>query len=141
MENADDPDAEERKLLVAYEVLTDPEERYLYELYGHDEYITKRVDADEVTEIEAASGGGGLTPVFGAEDDTGSDSEIFDPSDPDPVDETIIQTDSGEDIAEGNDSIDFHIHDKTEEHTSSNKTNIRTNVDQIDDPRDRHLDL
>lgn len=80
VENADDPEAEERKLLVAYEVLTDPEERYLYELYGHDEYVQRRLDGDELTEIEAASGSGGLTPVFGAGDDTGSNTQIFDPS-------------------------------------------------------------
>lgn len=109
VEDADDSTAEERKLLVAYEVLTDPEERYLYELYGHDEYVQRRLDGDELTEIEAVSGSGGLTPVFGAGDDTGSDTQIFDPTETrggvDDAD-TVVEGDADETVIQSGDSDD-----------------------------------
>lgn len=122
VESADDPEAEERKFLVAYEVLTDPEERYLYELYGHDEYVQRRLDGEELTEIEAASGAGGLTPVFGAGDDTGSNTQIFDPAEAnsagDDDAETVIQDSNA---ADG----DTVIQDEAEGDAAADETTIQ----------------
>ncbi|WP_075936314.1 DnaJ-like cysteine-rich domain-containing protein [Halosegnis longus] len=124
VENADDPKAEERKLLVAYEVLTDPEERYLYELYGHDEYVQRRLDGEELTEIEAASGSGGLTPVFGAEDDTGSNTQIFDPTEADGA-ETAIQDDgSDETVIQGEGGDETVIQDSADGSAATDATTI-----------------
>ena len=77
IENAADPEAEQRRIVLAFEVLTDPEERYLYELFGHDEYVDRRLESDELETLETGS----LTAAFSASDvDDGTDTQIFDPS-------------------------------------------------------------
>lgn len=78
VENADDPETVERRLILAYEVLTDPEERYLYELFGHEEYVSRRLDGQELTDVSGI--GGGIAPVFSGEAST-TDTQVFDPAD------------------------------------------------------------
>lgn len=94
VDEADDPGAVRSRLVLAYEVLTDPEERYLYELYGHDQYMNKRLDSqgfDDVSDI----GGGSLTPVFSGETTT-SDTEVFDPASGDTTDTQIFDPEASE---------------------------------------------
>lgn len=75
--NADDKEAAQNRIILAFEVLTDPEERYLYELLGHDRYVSERLDKDEIDHVD--SGSQGLTAVFDDEASS-TDTQIFDPS-------------------------------------------------------------
>jgi len=94
VDEAGDPDAVRSRLLLAYEVLTDPEERYLYELYGHDGYMNQRLDGRELDEISGI-GGNSPTPVFSGETST-SDTEVFDPASDDTTDTEIFDPEASE---------------------------------------------
>jgi hypothetical protein len=75
---ADDPETEARVYQLAYEVLTDPKERHLYDLYGHDRYVDERLEVDEAT-LESAALDADVTPVFTGGDGSG-DTRVFDPT-------------------------------------------------------------
>lgn len=75
IEDAEDSGSERRRLILAFEVLTDPEERYLYELFGHERYVDTRLKADEIDTIAGDSLTAAFTPGTG-----GTDTQIFDPA-------------------------------------------------------------
>jgi DnaJ-class molecular chaperone len=86
IETASDSDETERRYIIAHEVLTNPREKYLYDLLGHNEYVQERLTEDVFETIATDED---ETDVFinGVNSaDTGTGTRIFSP------DETTAST-------------------------------------------------